>query len=364
MAKIDQYLKFTAKAGASDFHLSSNCLPKFRIDGGIKSVSGASTEPLTSGQVLALVEEIMPERNQQEFTDRRDTDFAYEINDIGRFRVNIFKDLKGIGAVFRFIPQKIMTIEQLNMPPVFKEFCALNKGLVLVTGPTGSGKSTTLAAMVDHVNNNRHDHIVTIEDPIEFVHENKKCLINQREISSHTDSFKNALRAALRQDPDIIMIGELRDLETTEIAIETAETGHLVFGTLHTSTAASTVDRIIDQFPTGRQAQIRTMLASSLKGVVCQNLLKRKGDKGRVAALEIMVVTVAVSNNIREGKTHQIPSAIQTGGRMGMQLLNSHLIELVRQQIVEPQEAYHKAANKGDFHTKLRAAGFAIDAEN
>lgn len=361
MAKIDQYLKFMVKAGASDFHLSSSCLPTFRIDGEIKSVSGASAEPLTPGQVRALLEEIIPERNQQEFADRRDTDFSYEIKGMGRFRVNIFKDLKGKGAVFRFIPQKIMTLAQLDLPPVFTEFCALNKGLVLITGPTGSGKSTTLAAMVDYVNDNRQDHIVTIEDPIEFVHENKKCLINQREVKSHTDSFKNALRAALRQDPDIIMVGELRDLETTEIAIETAETGHLVFGTLHTSTAASTVDRIIDQFPTGRQAQIRTMLASSLKGVVCQNLLKRKGGKGRVAAMEILVVNAAVSNNIREGKTHQIPSAIQTGGRMGMRLLNAHLIELVRQKVVEPREAYLKAADKGDMLTKINAAGFTVD---
>jgi len=361
MAKIDQFLKFMVKAGASDFHISSHCLPTFRIDGEIRPVSGSSAEPLAPGHVQALLEEIMPERNQQEFGDKQDTDFAYAIDGIGRFRVNIFKDLKGKGGVFRFIPQDILTMEQLNLPPVFRSFCALSKGLVLITGPTGSGKSTTLAAMVDYVNDNRHNHIVTIEDPIEFVHENKKCLVNQREISSHTDSFKNALRAALRQDPDIIMVGELRDLETTEIAIETAETGHLVFGTLHTSTAASTVDRIIDQFATGRQAQIRTMLASSLKGVVCQNLLKRKGGKGRVAAMEILVVNAAVSNNIREGKTHQIPSAIQTGGRLGMRLLNSHLIELVRQQVVEPEEAYLKTADKGDMLAKINAAGFTID---
>jgi twitching motility protein PilT len=238
----------------------------------------------------------------------------------------------------------------------------LSKGLVLVTGPTGSGKSTTLAAMVDYVNRQRQDHIVTIEDPVEFVHQNNRCLINQREVRTHTDSFQKALRAALRQDPDIILVGELRDLETTEIAIETAETGHLVFGTLHTSTAASTVDRIIDQFPVEGQAQIRTMLASSLKGVICQNLLKRI-DKGRVAAMEILVVNAAVANNIREGKTHQIPSAIQTGKRLGMQLLNSHLIELVKNKIVAPEEAYLKAADKGDIAAKLRSAGFAIKGE-
>jgi len=360
MAQIDQYLKFMVKAGASDFHLSSNCLPTFRIDGEMRPASGNSSEPLTSIQVQKLVEEIIPQRNKVEMTEKNDTDFAYAIDGLGRFRVNIFKDLDGIGAVLRFIPQDILTMEQLDMPPVFKSFCALNKGLVLVTGPTGSGKSTTLAAMIDHINKSRNDHIVTIEDPVEFVHENKKCLINQREVNTHTESFRNALRAALRQDPDIIMVGELRDLETTEIAIETAETGHLVLGTLHTSTAPSTVDRIIDQFPTARQPQIRTMLASSLKGVVCQNLLKRKG-KGRVAAMEIMVVNTAVAHNIREGKTHQLPSAIQTGKRMGMQLLNAHLVELVRQEIVDPDEAYLKAVDKSDIMSKIRAAGFKVN---
>ena len=360
MAKIDQYLKFMVKAGASDFHLSSGCLPIFRIDGDMRPVSGDNTKPLLAKQVQTLLEEIIPERNHQEFSEKRDTDFAYSIDGLGRFRVNFFKDLNGIAAVFRYIPQNILSLEQLNMPSVLNSFCRLNKGLVLITGPTGSGKSTTLAAMVDHVNNTRHDHIITIEDPVEFVHRNKKCLINQREVSTHTDSFQNALRAALREDPDIIMVGELRDLETTEIAIETAETGHLVFGTLHTSTATSTVDRIIDQFPAERQAQIRTILASSLKGVVCQNLLKRK-EKGRVAAMEIMVVNVAIANNIREGKTHQIPSAIQTGGRLGMQLLNKHLIEMVRQEIVEPTEAYLNAVDKDDMVAKIRAAGFKIE---
>jgi twitching motility protein PilT len=252
MARIDQYLTFMVKAGASDFHLSSDCLPIFRTDGGMRSVSGDSAESLDAGHVRGLLEEIMPERNQQEFANRQDTDFAYKISGLGRFRVNVFQDLNGVGGAFRHIPQEIMTFEQLNLPPVFTEFCALNKGLVLITGPTGSGKSTTLAAMVDHINNHRNDHIVTIEDPVEFVHGNKKYLINQREISSHIESFRNALRAALRQDPDIVLVGEMRDLGTTETAIETAETGHLVFGTLHTSTASSTVDRIIDQFPAER----------------------------------------------------------------------------------------------------------------
>jgi len=362
MAKIDQLLKFMVKAGASDLHLSSNCLPKLRVDGDMRSVTSDSSGELTTAQVHGLLEEIVPDNNQKEFTDTHDTDFAYSIDGVGRFRVNVFNDLNGIGAVFRYIPQKILSLEQLNMPTVFKEFCALNKGLVLITGPTGSGKSTTLAAMVDYVNRQRQDHIVTIEDPVEFVHQNNNCLINQREVRTHTDSFQKALRAALRQDPDIIMVGELRDLETTEIAIETAETGHLVFGTLHTSTAASTVDRVIDQFPVEGQAQVRTMLASSLKGVVCQNLLKKIG-KGRVAAMEILVVNAAVANNIREGKTHQIPSSIQTGKRLGMQLLNSHLIELVKEKIVAPEEAYLKAVDKDDISVKLRAAGFAIEVE-
>ena len=362
MARIDQYLKFMVKANASDLHLSANCLPRFRIDGEMKSLSGGSKEVISPAQVQSLLEEIIPQRNQLELTEKRDTDFAYAIGGIGRFRVNVFKDMQGIGAVFRFIPQDILSMEQLNLPPVFEHFCTLNKGLVLITGPTGSGKSTTLAAMIDHINSSRKDHIVTIEDPVEFVHENKMCLINQREVSTHTDSFQNALRAALRQDPDIIMVGELRDLETTEIAIETAETGHLVLGTLHTSTAPSTVDRIIDQFPTGRQAQVRTMLASSLKGVVCQNLLKRK-PKGRIAAMEIMVVNTAVAHNIREGKTHQLPSAIQTGSRSGMQLLNSHLLELVRQEVVDPHEAYLKAVDKEDILAKMQADGFDISFE-
>lgn len=362
MAKIDQLLRFMVKADASDMHLSSNSLPSFRIDGDMRSVTADTSEPLSAQQIQAMLDEIVPERNQQEFSETRDTDFAYAIEGVGRFRVNVFKDLKGTGAVFRFIPQDILTLEKLAMPPVLKDFCMLNKGLVLITGPTGSGKSTTLAAMVDYVNRYRRDHIVTIEDPVEFVHGNNRCLINQREVNTHTDSFKKALRAALRQDPDIIMVGELRDLETTEIAIETAETGHLVFGTLHTSTASSTVDRIIDQFPANRQAQIRTMLAASLKGVVCQNLLKRI-EKGRVAAMEILVVNAAVAHNIREGKTHQLPSAIQTGGRLGMQLLNSDLIDLVKQKVVAPEEAYRAAVDKDDIAAKIKAAGFTIRAQ-
>ncbi|MBL0379512.1 MAG: type IV pilus twitching motility protein PilT [Desulfofustis sp. PB-SRB1] len=360
MATVDKYLTFMAKAGASDLHLSSSSRPSFRIDGTMRATGGDSGHALKPDQIETLLREIMPPRNSEEFDTRRDTDFAYAIEGVGRYRVNVFQDLKGIGAVFRHIPQKIMSIDELGLPPVLKELCQLSKGLVLVTGPTGSGKSTTLAAMVDYINTKRHDHVVTIEDPIEFVHANKRCLINQREVSRHTESFKNALRAALRQDPDIILVGEMRDLETTEIAIETAETGHLVLGTLHTSTASSTVDRIVDQFPAARQSQIRMMLSSSLKGVICQNLLRRKTGKGRIAALEIMVVNAAVANCIREGKSHQIPSAIQTGGRFGMQMLNAHLLDLVRKQVVEPEEAYIKAADIDDIKNKLQAAGFKL----
>jgi twitching motility protein PilT len=265
-------------------------------------------------------------------------------------------DRKGRGAVFRVIPSKILTAEDLGLSQAILQLCRLNKGLVLVTGPTGSGKSTTLCAMVDYINRTRDDHIITIEDPIEFVHENKKCLINQREVHTHTDSFKDALRAALREDPDILLVGEMRDLETVAIAIETAETGHLVFGTLHTTTAASTVDRVIDQFPTDRQAQIRIMLSESLKGVIAQTLCKKIGG-GRVAALEVLIATGAVSNLIREGKTFQLPSMMQVGKAQGMVSLNDALMELVTKKLVEPQEAYTKAVDKTNFESLLKRAG-------
>jgi twitching motility protein PilT len=265
-------------------------------------------------------------------------------------------DRKGRGAVFRVIPSKILTAEDLGLSPFILQLCRLNKGLVLVTGPTGSGKSTTLCGMIDYINRNRSDHIITIEDPIEFVHENKQCLMNQREVHTHTDSFKDALRAALREDPDIILVGEMRDLETVAIAIETAETGHLVFGTLHTTTAASTVDRVIDQFPTDRQSQIRIMLSESLKGVIAQTLCKKIGG-GRVAALEVLIVTSAVSNLIREAKTFQIPSMMQVGKAVGMVTLNDALMELVTKKLVEPQEAYLKSVDKNGFEGLLKRAG-------
>jgi twitching motility protein PilT len=297
----------------------------------------------------------MPEKNRKEFTDRHDTDFAYEIAELARFRSNVFADRQGPGAVFRVIPSKILTAEQLGLSPAILQLCMLNKGLVLVTGPTGSGKSTTLCAMIDHINRNRQDHIITIEDPIEFVHPNQQCLINQREVHTHTDSFKAALRAALREDPDIVLVGELRDLETVAIAIETAETGHLVFGTLHTTTAASTVDRIVDQFPADRQEQIRIMLSESLRGVIAQNLCRKIGG-GRIAALEVLIATPPVCNLIREAKTFQIPSMMQVGRAAGMVALNDALMELVTKKLVEPEEAYLKAVDKASFEGLLKRA--------
>ncbi len=314
---------------------------------------------LNAAMMKELLTSIMPAKNQEEFAVRNDTDFACQIEGLARFRANIFMDRKGMGGVFRIIPSKILTAEQLGLSKAILDLCSLSKGLVVVTGPTGSGKSTTLCAMVDYINQRREDHIITIEDPIEFTHENQKCLVNQREVHNHTDSFKDALRAALREDPDILLVGEMRDLETIAIAIETAETGHLVFGTLHTTTAASTVDRIIDQFPADRQQQIRVMLSESLKGVIAQTLLPKKGG-GRVAALEILIVTPAISNLIREGKTFQIPSAMQTGKQHGMVMLNDALFELVQKGIVEPHDAYLKAVEKNGLEAMLTRGGFKL----
>ena len=342
------------EAKASDLHLSSGMPALIRKDGHIKPLEeGAAT--LTNEDVVSLLEPITPEVNKAEFAERNDTDFAYEIRGLARFRANMFLDRKGRGAVFRVIPAKILTAEELGLSQHILKLCKLNKGLVLVTGPTGSGKSTTLCAMIDYINRNRTDHIITIEDPIEFVHENKGCLINQREVGTHTGGFKNALRAAMREDPDIILVGELRDLETVAIAIETAETGHLVFGTLHTTTAASTVDRVIDQFPTSQQAQIRIMLSESLKGVIAQNLCRKIGG-GRLAALEILLINSAIANLIRESKTFQIPSMMQVGKSSGMVALNDALMELVSKKLVEPEEAYLKSVDKAAFEGLLKRA--------
>ena len=353
MAEIDRYFKLMVEHKASDLHLSTNCKPMFRKDGSILPLKNA--EPLDETRIKALLYEIMPKVNEEEFNEKNDTDFAYELEDAGRYRCNIFRDHKGIGGVFRLIPSEILTAKQLGLPPSVLNFCTLPKGLVLVTGPTGSGKSTTLAAMIDHINETRADHIITIEDPIEFVHPNKRCLINQREVGSHTDSFSSALRAALREDPDIVLVGEMRDLETTHIAIETAETGHLVFGTLHTTTAIGTVDRLIDQFPAGQQSQIRTMLSDALKGVVAQTLIKKIGG-GRVAAIEVLVVNQAISALIREGKNSQMQSVMQTAKKEGMTLLNQELARLVKDEAIEAKHAYEKAVDRDDLLRTFQSA--------
>lgn len=347
---IDGILRDMVARGASDIHITCKEPLCFRIDGEIERLDQIPIDPY---QIEQFIDPILPPRNRKEFLSINDTDFAYELQGVGRFRVNIFRDKNGVGAVIRHIPSTILTAEQLHLPPAITRFCGLTKGLVVVTGPTGSGKSTTLAAMVDLINKTRADHILTIEDPVEFVHPQQKCLVNQREVHRHTSSFARALKAALREDPDIILIGEMRDLETIAIAIETAETGHLVFGTLHTTTAVSTVDRIIDQFPSDRQAQIRTMLSSSLKGVVAQTLLRKKGG-GRVAAHEILVLNDAVSSMIREGKIHMIANHMQTQKSDGNILLNESLLRLVKEGVIEAEEAIRKSVDKHILVDALR----------
>jgi twitching motility protein PilT len=339
--------------------MSSTVIPMLRHDGEMKPIEGENT-PLDPDELATMLLEIAPERNATEFKATNDTDFAHAIEGVSRFRANYFMDRKGMGAVFRQIPFKILSTDDLGIPQGVLDLCWLSKGLVLVTGPTGSGKSTTLASLVDYINRNRSDHIITIEDPVEFVHDNKKCLLNQREVGVHTKSFKAALRAALREDPDIVLVGEMRDLETIAIAIETAETGHLVFGTLHTTSAKSTVDRIIDQFPTDQQEQIRVMLSESLRGVVAQVLCKKVGG-GRVAGLEIMITNPAVSNLIREGKTFQLTSVMQTGRNIGMQTMNDHLLEHVKEGIVDAREAYVKSNDKQSFKEALKRLNIPLD---
>mgnify|MGYP001810127241 CR=1 FL=1 len=356
-AMIDDLLRMLVTKGGSDLHLRVGEPPIIRLHGEMVRLEGKT--PLENGLLEAMLLSIMPQRNQDEFLERNDTDYAYEIEGVARFRANAMRERKGVGAVFRVIPATVVSVEQLAIPQEVQNLCYLTKGLVLVTGPTGSGKSTTLCSLVDLVNRIRTDHVITIEDPIEFVHQNKNCIITQRQVGVHTDSFKSALRAALREDPDVILVGELRDLETTSIAIETAETGHLVFGTLHTTTAASTIDRIIDQFPADRQDQIRTMLSESLKGVISQTLCKKIGG-GRVAVREIMLHTPALANLIREGKTFQIPSMIQTSKKFGMITLNDALIELVEKRQVEVKEAYTKAVDKQGFVGQLKMAGHDV----
>lgn len=343
---ITELLAFSVKNNASDLHLSADLPPMIRVDGDIRRINVPALDHKT---VHSLVYDIMNDKQRKDFEEFLETDFSFEIPDLARFRVNAFNHNRGAGAVFRTIPSKILTLEQLNAPAVFKEISDVPRGIVLVTGPTGSGKSTTLAAMVDYKNDTEYGHILTIEDPIEFVHESKKCLVNQREVHRDTLGFAEALRSALREDPDIILVGEMRDLETIRLALSAAETGHLVFGTLHTSSAAKTIDRIIDVFPAAEKDMVRSMLSESLRSVIAQTLLKKIGG-GRVAAHEIMIGTPAIRNLIRENKVAQMYSAIQTGQGIGMQTLDQCLQDMVARGIVSKQDAKMKATNKDAFN--------------
>jgi twitching motility protein PilT len=349
--RMEELMRMMVQRGSSDLHLRVGEPPIVRVDGEMARIP--DTAVLQSRELEALVKSIMPERNRGEFESSSDTDFAHDIPGTGRFRCNVMREHKGCAAVFRIIPAKVVSVEQLGITDEVQKLCYLTRGLVLVTGPTGSGKSTTLCSLIDLINRKRSEHVITIEDPIEFVHENKQCIITQRQVGVHTGSFKTALRAALREDPDIVLVGELRDLETVSIAIETAETGHLVFATLHTTSAAGTIDRLIDQFPPDRQEQVRAMLSESLRGVISQTLCKKIGG-GRVAAREVLLTIPSIANLIREGKTFQIASVIQTSKRLGMVTLNDALIDLVDAGHVEPKEAYMKANDKTGFAHMLR----------
>jgi len=351
MAKLDAFFKLMFDTGASDLHIVSGQPPILRVHGELERIK---YDPLDDEHLRQMLYEIAPEQKIKTFEETGDVDFGYEIPNVARFRANYFMQKYGCGAVFRQIPTKILTADELGLPPILKKSAMLHKGLVLVTGPTGSGKSTTLAAVVDHANKHRKDHIITIEDPIEFVHESQGCLVNHREVGAHTRSFSAALRGALREDPDIIMVGEMRDLETIRLALEAANTGHLVFGTLHTTSAAKTIDRVIEVFPAEEQAQVRNGLSTGLKVVVAQNLFKRVDKKGRCAALEILVCTSAVGNLIREGKTVQIPSAIQTGKQFGMVTLDDAIMGVLQKGWISPEEAYDKSIDKSKFKSLLK----------
>ncbi len=346
MAQIDAFFKLMNEQGASDLHLMAGQQPVLRVQGELERVK---YDVLNNDSLKAMLYEIAPEEKVKVFEETGDVDFAYEIPELARYRANFFQQRNGIGAVFREIPSTILTCEDLGLPPVVKRLATLPRGLVLVTGPTGSGKSTTLAAVIDEANRTRKDHILTIEDPIEFVHRSEKANVNHREVGSHTKSFAAALRGALREDPDIILVGELRDLETIALAIEASATGHLVFGTVHTSSASKTVDRIIEVFPVNQQAQIRNTLADAIRAVVAQTLFKRIDRRGRVAAVEVMIATPAVRNLIREGKTFQIPGMIQTGKKYGMQSLDEAIMHLLSGKIINAEDAYLKAEDKGRF---------------
>jgi len=342
---ITQLLTFAVKQKASDLHLSAGVEPMIRVDGDVKRIN---LPPLEHDQVHGMIYDIMTDKQRKDYDENFETDFSFEVQGLARFRVNAFNQARGAGAVFRTIPSTILTLEDLSAPEVFKKIIDVPRGIVLVTGPTGSGKSTTLAAMIDYLNKTEYGHILTIEDPIEFVHQSNKCLINQREVHRDTLGFNEALRSALREDPDIVLVGELRDLETIRLALTAAETGHLVFGTLHTSSAAKTIDRIVDVFPAAEKDMVRAMLSESLRAVISQSLLKKKGG-GRVAAHEIMIGNAAIRNLIRENKIAQMYSAIQTGGREGMQTLDQNLKKLVERGVVSNSEARAYANAKADF---------------
>ena len=351
MAQIDAFFKLMNEQGASDLHLLSGQQPVLRIQGELERVK---YKPLENDQLKAMLYEIAPEDKVKVFEETGDVDFAYEIPNLARYRANFFEQKYGVGAVFREIPSTILTCEQLGLPPVVARLATLPRGLVLVTGPTGSGKSTTLAAIIHEANRTRKEHILTVEDPIEFVHNSDRAIVNHREVGLHTRSFAAALRGALREDPDIIMVGEMRDLETISLAIEASATGHLVFGTLHTTSAAKTVDRVIEVFPVTQQEQIRNTLADGLRAVVAQNLFKRIDKKARFAALEIMIATPAVRNLIREGKTYQIPSTMQTGKQFGMQTLDDAIMDILSKKMISPEDAYNKCNDKAKFRPFLK----------
>ncbi|MBF0203209.1 MAG: type IV pilus twitching motility protein PilT [Desulfamplus sp.] len=351
MAKIDAFFKLMNDQGASDLHLVSGLPPALRLHGDIERIK---YNVLSNDDLRSILYEITPEDKIKTFEETGDVDFGYEIPGLARYRANFFMQRNGIAAVFREIPAEIMTTDQLGLPAVISKLASLPRGLVLVTGPTGSGKSTTLAAIIDQANKIRKDHIITVEDPIEFVHKSQGCIVNHREVGLHTKTFSSALRGALREDPDIILVGEMRDLETISLAIEAASTGHLVFGTLHTSSAAKTVDRVIEVFPANQQAQIRSTLSDGIRAIVAQVLFKRIDKKGRCAALEILVATPAVRNLIRESKTHQIPSMIQTGKQYGMQLLDDAIMQLYNKRWISAEESYAKANNKTLFRHFLK----------
>lgn len=358
MPKIDELFRMMVERGASDLHLVSGQPPAFRINGELERLPGHAA--LENQALHEMLYEIAPDSKKDQFESTGDVDFGYEISGLARFRSNFFNHKHGIGAVFRKIPSKVLTAEALGLPPVLTRAAMLRKGLVLVTGPTGSGKSTTLAAMVDYANRNRKDHILTIEDPVEFVHQSQNCIVNHREVGLHTMTFSAALRGALREDPDIILVGEMRDQETIALAVEAAATGHLVFGTLHTENAAKTVDRIIEVFPATEQAQIRNTLSTALRVVVAQNLFKRIDQPGRCAALEILVCTPAVSNLIRDAKTFQIASAMQTGKSVGMQTLDDAIQDLLTKKWISPEEAYEKSIDKNRFAKLLKTPPDAL----